>query len=62
LGRVVLGPRRLRQGYFRIVSGKGGCGCIEKFDLLLRVWSPAPENITFGEVWSATVVPLVAVI
>jgi hypothetical protein len=62
VGRVVLGPCRLRQGYYRIVSAKGGAGCIEKFDRLSRAWSPAPENVTFGEVWSAPGVSLAAVI
>jgi hypothetical protein len=55
-GRVVLGPCRLGQGYYRIVSAKGGSGCIEKFDPLSRAWSPAPESITFGDVWNAPVV------
>lgn len=61
-GRVVFGPCRLRQSYYRIVSGKGGSGCIEKFDPLSRAWSPAPESVTFAEVWSAPAVPLAAVI
>jgi hypothetical protein len=61
-GRVVLGPCRLRQSYYRIVSAKAGAGCIEKFDPHSRAWSPAPESITFGEVWSAPIVPLAAVV
>lgn len=56
VGRVVLGPSRVRQGYFRIVSERGGSGRIEKFDRLSRTWSPAPEGVTFGEVWSAPAV------
>ena len=52
-GRVVLGPCKLRQGYYRIVSAKGGSGCIEQFDPRSRAWSPAPETVTFDDVWSA---------
>ena len=59
-GRVVLGPSKVRQGYFRIVSERGGSGRIEKFDLVLRTWGPAPEGVTFNEVWNAPVVPAVA--
>jgi hypothetical protein len=62
IGRVVLGPCRLRQSYYRIVSAKGGAGCIEKFDPQSRAWSPAPETVTFADVWSAPSVPLAAVI
>ena len=47
-GRVVLGPRKLRQSFYRIVSGKAGSGCIEQFDPRSRAWSPAPESVTFG--------------
>lgn len=52
-GRVLVGPKKLRQGYARIVSGKDGCGRIESFDSVSRTWIPAPESITFSEVWSA---------
>lgn len=52
-GRVVVGPCKLRQGYYRIVSAKGGSGCIEQFDPRSRAWSAAPESVTFDEVWSA---------
>ena len=59
-GRVVLGPCKLRQAYYRIVSIKGGAGQIERFDPVTRAWSAAPENVTWSEVWSAPAVPLVA--
>jgi hypothetical protein len=59
-GRVMVGPSKVRQGYFRIVSEKNGSGRIEKFDLEARTWSAAPESVTFNEVWSAPLVPAVA--
>ena len=52
-GRVLVGPKKLRSCYVRIVSLKDGSGRIEKFDLASRTWSEAPESITFSEVWSA---------
>jgi len=55
-GRVLVGPKKLRSGYARIVSLKDGSGRIEKFDLVSRTWLEAPESITFSEVWSAPLV------
>jgi len=52
-GRVLVGPKKLRSFYVRIVSLKDGSGRIEKFDLASRTWFEAPESITFSEVWSA---------
>lgn len=52
-GRVLLGPKKLRQGYARIVAGRDGSGLIESFDLRSGTWGPAPESITFSELWSA---------
>lgn len=52
-GRVLVGPKKLRNSYVRIVSHKDGEGRIEKFDLVSRTWSEAPAGITFGEIWSA---------
>jgi hypothetical protein len=50
---VLVGPKKLRLGYARIVSTKDGSGRIESFDSVSRTWIPAPESITFSEVWSA---------
>jgi hypothetical protein len=58
-GRVVVGPKKLRSCYARIVSLKDGSGRIEKFDLASGTWSEAPASITFSEVWSA---PLASVL
>lgn len=52
-GRVFIGPKKLESGYARIVSQKDGSGRIEKFDTVSGRWLPAPESITFSEVWSA---------
>ena len=57
-GRVVVGPKKLRSCYARIVSQKDGSGRIEKFDLASGTWFEAHESITFSEVWSAPSVPL----
>ena len=56
-GRVLIGPRKLRGGYVRIISQKDGSGLIESFDLASRTWSMAPQSVTFSEIWRA---PLVA--
>lgn len=56
-GRVVIGPKKLRTCYARIVSRKDGSGRIEKFDTVSRTWFEAPESVTFAEVWSAPAVP-----
>ena len=55
-GRVLVGPKKLRSCYARIISLKDGSGRIEKFDLVSRTWLEAPESITFSEVWSAPLV------
>jgi hypothetical protein len=52
-GRVVMGPKRVRDCYARIVSRKDGSGCIERYDPRSRSWMPADESITFSELWSA---------
>ncbi len=56
-GRVVMGPKKLRTCYARIVSLKDGSGCIERYDPRSGTWSPAYESITFSEVWSAPPAP-----
>ena len=56
VGRVLVGPKKLRSCYARIVSMRDGTGRIEKFDLATRTWFEAPESVTFSEVWSAPVV------
>ena len=56
-GRVLVGPKKLRNGYGRIVSLRDGSGRIEKFDVATRTWLLAPESVTFSEVWSAPTVP-----
>lgn len=56
-GRVLLGPKKLRGGYVRIVSQRDGSGRIESFDPASRTWLLAPQNVTFSEVWSAPLVP-----
>jgi hypothetical protein len=55
-GRVVLGPKKVGNGYARIVSETDGCGRIESFDVDSRTWHPASEAVTFSEVWSAPAV------
>jgi hypothetical protein len=56
-GRVLVGPKKLRDGYARIVSQKDGSGRIEKLDVASGTWSEAHESVTFSEVWSAPSVP-----
>ena len=57
VGRVLVGPKKLRDGYARIVSQKDGSGRIEKLDVASGTWSEAHESVTFSEVWSAPSVP-----
>jgi len=52
-GRVLVGPKKLRSCYARIVADKDGTGCIETYNPVSGTWHPAPENVTFSEVWSA---------
>jgi len=56
-GRVVIGPKRLRSCYARIVSLKDGSGRIETYNHRSGTWIPAHESITFSEVWSAPSAP-----
>jgi hypothetical protein len=56
-GRVVIGPRKLRGCYARIVSLKDGSGRIETYNHRSGTWIPAQESITFSEVWSAPTAP-----
>jgi hypothetical protein len=57
-GRVVVGPKRLRSCFARIVSLRDGSGSIERYDPRSGTWSPAPEeSITFSEIWSAPSAP-----
>jgi len=53
VGRVLVGPKKLRGCYARIVSQRDGSGRIEKFDFASRSWFEAPDSVTFSEVWSA---------
>jgi hypothetical protein len=57
-GRVLVGPKKLRSCFARIISLKDGSGRIEKFDLTSRTWLEAPESVTFSEVWCAPPVPM----
>ena len=57
VGRVLVGPKKLRSCYARIVSLRDGSGCIERYDPRSGTWSPAHESITFSEVWSAPHAP-----
>jgi len=52
-GRVLIGPKKLGQGYARVVANRDGSGRIESFDPISRTWIPAAESITFSDVWSA---------
>ncbi len=52
-GRVLVGPKKVRGGYARIVSCKDGSGCIETFDAASGSWMAAEQSLTFDEVWSA---------
>lgn len=56
-GRVVIGPRKLRGCYARIVSMKDGSGRIEIYNHRSGTWIPAHESITFTDVWSAPPAP-----
>lgn len=52
-GRVMVGPKKVRGGYARIVSCKDGSGSIESFDSASGTWAVAEQSLTFAEVWSA---------
>jgi hypothetical protein len=55
-GRVLVGPKRLRSCYARIVSLKDGSGSIERYEPRSGAWIPA-QDITFSEIWSAPSAP-----
>jgi hypothetical protein len=59
-GRVLVGPAKVRAGYCRIVSERGGSGRIERFDPASGSWSAAPDHVTFNEVWNAPIIAPVA--
>lgn len=56
LGRIVLGPKQVRNGYARIVAAPNGAGRIELYDAGSGLWNDAHDNCTFDEVWSGTAV------
>ena len=56
-GRVLIGPKKLGQGYVRIVANRDGSGRIESFDPVSRTWIAASDSITFSAVWSAPPAP-----
>lgn len=56
-GRVLIGPKVVGGGYYRIVSQHDHSGRIEAFDPQSRCWSPAPEGVTFDEIWRAPSAP-----
>jgi len=56
-GRVLVGPKRLRDCYARIVSLKDGSGSIECYEPRSGAWIPAQDSITFSEIWSAPSAP-----
>ena len=53
VGRVVLGPRQVRNGYARIVAKADGSGHIQLFDAKSGLWRDALERCSFSELWSA---------
>lgn len=53
MGRVVLGPRQVTNGYGRIVARADGSGRIEFYDAKIGAWSEALERCTFDDIWSA---------
>ncbi len=57
-GRVVCGPKLLNGKFVRIISQTDGSGRIEVFDGRTRYWVPAPNDVSFSDVWSAPVVSL----
>lgn len=57
-GRVLVGPKIVGDGYYRIVSQDDRSGRIEAYDPRCRSWEPAPDHITFHDLWSAPSAPL----
>lgn len=56
IGRIVLGPRQVRNGYARIVAAPNGAGRIELYDAGSGAWTDAHDTCSFDEVWSAPAV------
>jgi hypothetical protein len=56
LGRIVVGPRQVRNGYARIVAAANGAGRIELYDVGSGAWTDAHDSCTFDEVWSGPAV------
>src|SRR5687768_9451431 len=52
-GRVVIGPRKVQEGYARIVACEDGSGRIELYDPAKRRWCEASEKCSFSELWTA---------
>jgi hypothetical protein len=52
-GRVVIGPRKVQNGYARIVACEDGSGRIELYDAAERRWYEASEKCSFSELWTA---------
>src|SRR5215212_6036905 len=53
VGRIVLGPRQVRNGYARIVATANGSGRIEILNSQSGAWCDADGGCTFSELWSA---------
>ena len=53
VGRVVLGPRPVKNGYARVVSVADGSGRLELFDASRGTWHDASGACTFDELWCA---------
>jgi hypothetical protein len=53
VGRIVLGPRPVRNGYARIVATANGSGRIELLNSQSGAWCDADGGCTFSELWSA---------
>lgn len=56
IGRIVVGPRQIRDGFARIVAAANGAGRIELYDAGSGSWMDAHDTYTFDEVWSAPAV------
>ena len=52
-GKVVIGPRAIGEGFYRIVSLQDRSGRIETYDPQSRSWSAAPQTVPFNDVWQA---------
>ena len=56
LGRIVVGPRQVRNGFARIVAAANGAGRIELYDASAGAWADANDTCTFDEVWNGPAV------